>query len=759
MFKKDLFSFENILITALVLLLPLSHKEAFSVYDPDLVWSKIALILCALGGLYVLSKNLKTYLHDVFFIFLSLIVFFQLLSLFSTYGMSDSLRFIGFQISVLFLYVFVKDFLIRFKEAPAKIITLYTITIVYLVLFVTRQIYLQENFGRATGGVWPVPGYPTRYGGTFWDVNHFAAYLAAAFFLITGFLVDNALRRSHEQELSPIRRGVLYLALKFKGFSLPKIAQVSRIKLFWTFLAVLFIPVGLKLSGSRSASLGFLAGGFVFFYLLIAGRKNLRKSISSPSFYSGLGLVLTLIPVGLIVFLTESLRKAFLYRAVSFYAHLFLLKVGIITGFQNFIWGVGVNAFSDYFKHSKFADAYYYIDRAALNLKLPLHNLWLETWVETGLLSFVIFILFWVALLYSLFKIYRHKTDYIALGMMSGIISFLVGGLFYSYKSEFFWFFVVFACAYASLNYSLNYSNQNFSFKYWENKVYLLLAVVVFFLPLVFFTFPLNNQEINYFYAQGLFPSYQRLLDLMRYIIGNYTFTGRALSALFYVNSFLLFIGAFRNLQFSLKNSFLVSVLLMSVINIYHPLVSVSPLSFYVFLASIVFSLICLIISKYDVNLNFKLGSRFLIILILLTGSYGWYKSLQFYHQAYNADLTFLIELAANRSKTNDAVIFIKSEDWKPLVNYYTDRLEDDEKGNFYFVTDSVWIPPAYDWSLYLAGDKVLILTDVDQVIPEPLNKTNSRLDIIKQGAYQLVLYEKKVTEPSSEPAPDSLPD
>ena len=98
---------------------------------------------------------------------------------------------------------------------------------------------------------------------------------------------------------------------------------------------------------------------------------------------------------------------------------------------QNFFLGIGVNAFSEYFKTSIWAESYYYIDKAALNLKLPLHNLWLEAWVETGVFSFVVFAALWAVALNDLFKIYKKDKDYISLGLASGVLAFLVGGLLF----------------------------------------------------------------------------------------------------------------------------------------------------------------------------------------------------------------------------------------------------------------------------------------------------------------------------------------
>src|SRR3989344_7096928 len=183
---------QQYLIYGLILILPLTHKEAFSIVHPDLVWSKFVLALCAMGGLIVFVKNAKFYFKNIYFRLLLIYLGFQLLSLFRSKDLENSFLFIAFYISIVFLFVYVYDFVLKHKNAFENFIKFYLISFSVVAAFLVRQIYLQENFQEATGGVWPVPGYPTRYGSTFWDVNHFGIYLVSLFLLLLGYLANNS---------------------------------------------------------------------------------------------------------------------------------------------------------------------------------------------------------------------------------------------------------------------------------------------------------------------------------------------------------------------------------------------------------------------------------------------------------------------------------------------------------------------------------------------------------------------------------------
>ena len=742
------------LLYGLILLLPLTHKESFSQFHPDLVWSKFILAICAGWGFIIFSKNYKFYIKNIYFKLLSVYLAFQLLSLFRSEDLTNSLLFIGFYASIVFLFVYIYDYTLKNKDAFKNILKFYLISFIGVILFLARQIYLQENFQKATGGVWPVPGYPTRYGSTFWDVNHFGIYLVTFFLLILGYLFSKYKINNHKTsvfgQLNPLRARLLALVLKVKGLvpqvSLNKVDKKSVI--FLTFILITIL-VAFKLTGSRSSLLGFLAGIGFFITGYIFLHKKLTiifKDYRALTFLS----VLSITPILLLLGFKEDFRDAFLYRSISFYAHLFLLKVGILTGLENFFLGIGVNAFSEYFKTSVWADSYYYIDRAALNLKLPVHNLWLEAWVETGVFSFIMFALLWAIVIYDLYKIYKANKDYLSLGFAAGIIAFLVGGMFYSYKSEFFWFYACIAFVYASIHKeeTLKLDLHIFrSYKLWLS----LVSVIALIFPVLFFTMPPGFVEIYNFYYfvpdNKLFQIWAFLLDSFRYVIGNYSFTGRFLMTLLYFASIFSCLSVLRKFNLSFFTSLLMTVFVFLVINLKYPAVVVSFTVFNIYLLIILTNLVLILLPiKRRLACEIKAWNYMLAIAILIIFPFSVIKSMSFYENTYDTNLNFLIELAANRSKTNDAVIFIENEDWAPLVRYYADRLEDDEEGKFYMIDSYLMDLKAFNcnqWN-FEPGVKYLYLVSSTYECPT-LTEGMPNVSVVKQEDYKLIMYEQKI--------------
>jgi hypothetical protein len=752
---------QEYLIYLLILTLPLTHKEAFSIFQPDLVWSKFVLAACALFGVIIFVKNIKLYLKNIYFRLLSVYLGFQLLSLFRSKDLENSFLFIGFFTSVLFLFVFIHDFLRR--NSIEKLIKGYLVSLIFVLGFLVRQIYLQETFHDATGGVWPVPGYPTRYGSTFWDVNHFGIYLVSLFLLLLGYLLDkykmHTASKTVFEKLSPLRSRLLVLALRLKRLK-PSVSYqfIDKRLIFIIILYLGAILYAFKLTGSRSSLLGLLTGlTFLFIGYFFLKKKLTDVFINYRSLtVISLGLLL---PIVLLILFKEDIRGAFLYRAVSFYAHLFLLKVGILTGIENFFLGIGVNAFSEYFKTSIWAESYYYIDKAALNLKLPLHNLWLEAWVETGVFSFAFFAALWGISVTDLFKIYKRNIDYIALGLSAGILAFLVGGLFYSYKSEFFWLYAVIGFAYASIK-AEQHLDINFSaFKSIKSWIGLICGLSLVF-PLLFFTMPPALAEIdNYYYApveNNFFSLWLLLLENFRYVIGNYSFTGRMLMAMLYLSAIFSSLSVLRKINLSFFTGLLTTTLVFLTWNLFNPAIMISYNSF-VFYSFIVFLNILISLTPIQRKAITSLRRRppyvfELLIIALLPFSVA--SSIERYDSTYDTNINFLIELAANRSKTNDAEIFVQEDSLIPLVQYYADRVEDDESGVFYIVPST--IRPIENFSCertpLLAGLKYLLLVESSYECPK-LAEGMPHVSVIDQGGYKLIIYEEKIRSVQVTPA------
>jgi hypothetical protein len=109
-----------------------------------------------------------------------------------------------------------------------------------------------------------------------------------------------------------------------------------------------------------------------------------------------------------------------------------------------------------------------------------------------------------------------------------------------------------------------------------------------------------------------------------------------------------------------------------------------------------------------------------------------------------------LVELASNRSKTNDALIFVDSEELIPLVKYYADRLEDDESGRFYMIDSYIINLNTFNcenW-VFMPGQKYLFLVNSSFACSR-LEEGLPNVSVISQGDSRLIIYEEKIRNPS----------
>lgn len=735
--KEDTTKWYFTFIYLIILLIPLNHKEAFSVIDPDLVFTKYLLTVIAFIGVSIFAKSFKTYIKDPFFLFLLSFVFFQALSLFQSQDITSSLRFIAFQIAITFSYIPVREFLAKRKEGLRDLTFLYALGFIPIFLFLLLQVYLQTNHGKAIGGVWPVPGYPTRYGATFWDVNHFGAFSAALILILAGYVLSK------------------------------KVGLFERI-----FVGIIIIAalVALFLTGSRSSGIGFLSGLVVFIILYFKSSsfsfvKNFDFRIQFLSVVAAIFL-----PLFLVFQLAEPIKQSLLYRSVSFFSHLFLLKVGIIVGLQNFLFGIGVNSFHAYFRQTEWADVYYYIDRAALDLKLPLHNLWLEVLAETGVVSFILFVGFWVLLLAGLYRLLQKNRDILALGFLSGLVVFLVGGFMYSYKSEFFWFFVLIASAYVSSNFFAEVRAAKIKSQIKKilcngecdlTKLFLfILSFGVLLLPTIFITHPLSSSELSLFYggyeSSLIVDKYSDLLMLFRYVIGNYTYSGRLVSVLFYFGSIsLLFLVVNRYVNKFL--AFVIVAFVFGIANILEPNLVVS-IKYY--LAFVILAVVCLFLfvtsfvrnsDEYLLNLSkISRNKQVLVIcLLLITLTVGVYRSSVYFEKSNSEDLTFLLELSYNRGLMDKALIQVTNKIDLNLAYYFADQIQYNESTGVFKIQEGTVVGIS-GLDLENFNKNLFIYHDKDDDVANFINTLtqDERLEVthLRQGGFNVVLVEVKAS-------------
>ena len=636
------------LIYLLIITIPFTHKEMFSIFDPDLVYSKFILILISIFGVSYFVRDYKKFINDKLFLLLFSIVFFQVLSLFQSRDLINSIRMIAFQGAILFSY---PVFNLYFKSEKGNIkvlVNLYKYTFLIVFAFLLYQMYLQENFGIATGGVWPVPEYPTRYGSVFWDINHFGAYLSSLFFLVIASIVS----------------------------------EKDKFKKYLDYFICFLILVALYFTSSRSATIGFSFGLLSFFAIYFKVYKNIKIRLSSFSWSIG-GVLSVIVPTAVLYLFQDAIRQSFQYRSVSFFSHLFLMKVGINVGLQNFLFGIGTNSFHAYFHTSKWANAYYYIDKAALSYKLPLHNLWLEVFAETGFFALIFFVAFWGLLLYMLYRSVFAKThNLIPVGFFSGIVSFLIGGLMYSYKSEFFWIYVVIACSYASYYFRVEKIKlPKLNFESLGMPIIHVFSFASLLLPLFSFMSPLTKDELMIIYSEKsssvFIYWYQYLLDMFRYIFGNFSFTERSISLIFYVGSFLLLFGLFRKTCKS-QRSLVSTAIVFNLLNLFTSGLYVSTKWI------VCFSTLLLI---HFVIKFIKLGGHFVchlrwtnkvvyLVVLIISFVFAIVSSIRYKTFEYNSDLSFLSELASNRLLFDKSSVWVDPSVDLPLVRYYCDYMQ-----------------------------------------------------------------------------------
>ena len=349
---------------------------------------------------------------------------------------------------------------------------------------------------------------------------------------------------------------------------------------------------------------------------------------------------------------------------------------------------------------------------------------------------------------------------------MGGIISFLVGGFMYSYKSEFFWLFVIISAAYVSKHYFIDKKigladafNKILCPENCDVKKIVLsvISVLMLITPLIFITHPLNAFEVKFF--SGAFESnfvvdtYTRLLILFRYIIGNYTYTGRILSFVFYAGSISL---AFLIIKRYVGNyySFVIVSLLIGISGIWEPALLVSIKWFIVFIVLAIvgfFIFLMSFINKDAKIFNFGKGiDVFLIILTSLILVGAGMSNYMYFKNSYSEDLAFLLELAYNRRFMDQTLIQVDEGIDLNGIYYFSDEVRKGEKG-LYNLEGTVIPISGFDLDNY--NKNLYIYTDNEA------NKVNELMDILRknplyeiselnQGEYNLILVEKRSSPP-----------
>jgi len=413
----------------LLILSLLLHKELFSFYRWDLMPIRafmLALFSVGITKVYFwLFNSIKqkkiaelTSLKDPFIILVALLWVVRGVSIIFSKNLQSSLLLFGFFTTIVVLVMFLITFLKNNPENVLKYLKFYIFAVFGLTLFGYFQYYLYISTGKIIGAFWNIPGNIARVGATFWDVNHYGALLAV---------------------LLPITGIYALFAKSIKS----KIAY---------FLVALSLLVTLFLTNSRTAWIIDGVAGLVFIAVFLV-KKFGTKSLK----YLLIGLILITIPFIREYSIKDSpfraeIKQYFHYRMDSFDSHMMLITGALQIFVKYPILGGGYGGFFEHFSQTAIAPTFFGRDPAALNTRVPAHTIWGEVLAETGIIGFSVWLLFSLlilsVLLRATFKVKDLQQFMLANAMFSVVLGWLVGGIFYSYNSEFFWILLCLLFAY-----------------------------------------------------------------------------------------------------------------------------------------------------------------------------------------------------------------------------------------------------------------------------------------------------------------------
>ena len=421
--RRD-FRFAVYLLMIVSLLL---HKEVFSIYRWDILPARLVtiafsvfVILKVLAQIFAKKSKYKSLddiyfvLHDPFFVVFLLLWFVQGVSIVFTKNLSSSLFLFGFFSSVVLVGLYLY-FNLREKSEEVLHYIKFFITLAFITcLFGFFQLYLYNTTGITVGALWSVPGHIARVGSVFWDVNHYGAFLAALL-PVLGVLI--MVEGTWKKKI--INAAIFAVMLIVLVLTNSRTAWMISFFSFITFVGVIFFQK-FKLKG-----IAFLFGLFV----LIAIPLTYEYSIKSSPFRA-------------------RIKNYFHYRLDSFDSHMLLLQ-GSWQIFEKYpVLGGGYGGFFEHFSKTEISTTYFGRDPAALNTRVPAHTIWGEQLSETGLIGMSVFVMLMFVMLgtlfYGSFHLTNRKEQLLTTAMGSTLVGWLIAGIFYSYKSEFFWLIFIF---------------------------------------------------------------------------------------------------------------------------------------------------------------------------------------------------------------------------------------------------------------------------------------------------------------------------
>ena len=396
----------ELLLYLLIFTIPLDNRVVFTLGFDRLLPVRVVLLVLLAASYKKVIKGLKGVRGDKVGLVLIALWFVRVLSLIRTQNLQNSLGLLGFYTTMIGLYFVLKSvFEERGRDFVLQILKLY-LFVGLLTGVVSVVQYIFYKFGIVLPAVWPTEYQPVRIGSTFWDINHYAAYLLTI---------------------------------------LPSLAAFAVCKKPFMWLAFFFALVALGMTLSRS---GWIAFGFSI-SLMLALLVFKRYFREARLLFLSLSLLLLVIIIGVRFFGLPVVDRlsSFLnvYNNDAIQAHNLILRGGLEV-FKKFpILGGGYGGFNEHFRQTAIAPLYFAKDPVEW-AHLPAHSIWMETLAETGIVGFGLYAVLMFLILKTVWKAIEKAEsrflNILSTAALSSVIGFLVSGIFYSYNLEFFWFFL-----------------------------------------------------------------------------------------------------------------------------------------------------------------------------------------------------------------------------------------------------------------------------------------------------------------------------
>ncbi|HLD50877.1 MAG TPA: glycosyltransferase family 39 protein [Patescibacteria group bacterium] len=401
-------------------------------------------------------RNIKAYFKDPFLIFLVVLALIRGISIINSKNLAASIFLYSFFVTVVFLCFYLFVYFKNNQLGINKIIDFFTYCAFVLSVLGFFQMLLYFKTGIIVGALWNVPNNLPRVGTTFWDVNHYAALLAA-------FL--------------PILGVKLLYSKNFKE-------ALLRVAMIISMTASLF------LTSSRTAWIMAFVSLLGFICILLVRKFGFRSIL-------GVIICLILICVPLVreynikssPFRAE-IKQFFHYRLDSFASHIMLLT-GTYQVFEKYpIIGGGYGSFFEHFSTTSIAPTFFGRDPAALNTRVPAHTIWGELMAETGSLGLIAFIgltgVLIGVLIFAVSKASTRQELLTVTAMLATLMGWLIAGVFYSYNAEFFWIILILYYLYGLNIVARNYSYMDILRFFVTSKKFYALLIGILGLVLIF---------------------------------------------------------------------------------------------------------------------------------------------------------------------------------------------------------------------------------------------------------------------------------